>query len=59
VEMSAHAASARRHLGRLIGGDEGARWTDAADAWDTEQQVDEPERLALAHIPWPGAGATR
>lgn len=45
AEMPLFAASARRRLGKLIGGDEGARLVVDADAWMRGQLVKTPERL--------------
>lgn len=46
VDMSLYAAAARRHLGQLVGGDEGQTLTNEADEWMTEQLVKKPELLA-------------
>jgi tetratricopeptide (TPR) repeat protein len=46
-----HSAAARRQLGRLMGGDEGARLVREADDYMTEQGVAFPERVANMLVP--------
>jgi serine/threonine protein kinase/tetratricopeptide (TPR) repeat protein len=46
VDMSLYANAARRHLGQLVGGDEGQTLVAAADEWMTKQLVKKPELLA-------------
>ncbi|HEY0407395.1 MAG TPA: protein kinase [Pyrinomonadaceae bacterium] len=48
VEMSLNATIARRHLGQLIGGDEGRQLVARADEWMTAQLIKKPELLARA-----------
>ncbi|MEZ4235486.1 MAG: hypothetical protein R3F59_04850 [Myxococcota bacterium] len=48
--IAALAASVRRHLGALIGGDEGAGLVARADAWLREQGVVAPSRFAGALV---------
>jgi serine/threonine protein kinase len=49
--MALHAASARRRLGELIGGDEGLRQVAAADAWMGGEGIRNPERMAAVCSP--------
>jgi serine/threonine protein kinase len=49
--MTLYAAAARLVLGRLLGGDEGARLTSAAGEWMTAQGVKQPARLAAMLAP--------
>ena len=51
VRMGLFASSARRRLGELIGGDEGAALVASADAWMAGQQIRNPARLASAFAP--------
>jgi hypothetical protein len=46
VDMNLYAASARRRLGELIGGDEGRAHIDRADSWMREQTIQDPKRMA-------------
>jgi eukaryotic-like serine/threonine-protein kinase len=46
VDMNLYAAAARRHLGQLIGGDEGEQLTGEADEWMTAQLIKKPELMA-------------
>ncbi|MDX6696034.1 MAG: eukaryotic-like serine/threonine-protein kinase [Blastocatellia bacterium] len=48
VEMSLNAAVARRHLGQLVGGDEGRQLVMQADEWMTAQLIKKPDLLARA-----------
>ncbi len=72
ASMALHATVARRRLGELLGGNEGAGMVVAADAWMREHGVRDPDRMAalLAPLAWSGeqheargssngAGATR
>ena len=49
--MSLHATRARRRVGELDGGDEGARAIAEADAWLLAQGVQAPERLVRLFMP--------
>ncbi|HWO25319.1 MAG TPA: AAA family ATPase [Kofleriaceae bacterium] len=49
--MSCHATLARRRVGELAGGSEGARMIAEADAWLLAQDVRAPERLARVYMP--------
>jgi tetratricopeptide (TPR) repeat protein len=49
--MALCAASVRRQLGRLIGGDEGKGLVDQADAWMRAQQIRRPDRMAEVYAP--------
>ena len=40
--MGLYAAAARRHLGKLIGGDEGRALIARADAWMIDQGISNP-----------------
>jgi tRNA A-37 threonylcarbamoyl transferase component Bud32/tetratricopeptide (TPR) repeat protein len=51
ADMALHAAVARRALGALLGGDEGAGLTAAADGWFQEQAVKRPERFIAMLAP--------
>lgn len=51
VDMCLFAASARRQLGRLLGGDSGAALIRAADDWMTNQNIKNPARMAAAYAP--------
>jgi hypothetical protein len=46
VDMNLYAASARRRLGELLGGDEGRAQIDRADSWMREQTIQDPKRMA-------------
>jgi hypothetical protein len=50
--MRMHAACARRRLGQLVGGDEGNRLVEEADAWMREQKVVQPSRIAALYAPF-------
>jgi eukaryotic-like serine/threonine-protein kinase len=50
-DMKLLAAVARRRLGELLGGDEGAATVAAADAWMKEQGVVSPARVARMYAP--------
>jgi hypothetical protein len=49
--MSLHATLARRRVGELAGGPEGARAIAEADAWLAAQGVRAPERMARLFMP--------
>ena len=49
--LSLLAASGRRHLGRLQGGDAGQAAVYQADAWMTTQAIRNPTRMAHCIIP--------
>jgi hypothetical protein len=51
AEMPLFAATARRRLGQLTGGDEGAALVTEADAWMRGQLVKKPERMAEVLAP--------
>jgi serine/threonine protein kinase/tetratricopeptide (TPR) repeat protein len=51
VALDLFAASARRQLGKLLGGDEGRALIERADAWMTAQTIRRPEKMADAMIP--------
>jgi hypothetical protein len=46
IDMSLHAAVARRRRGELLGGSDGARLVQEADAWMTAQGIRNPARFA-------------
>ncbi|SIO66153.1 Serine/threonine protein kinase [Singulisphaera sp. GP187] len=50
VEMQLCAASARRALGELIGGDEGQPLLNQANAWMTAQGIRNPARTAAMYV---------
>jgi hypothetical protein len=49
--MALYAAAARRRLGELLGGAEGAALIEAADDWMAGQGVARPERLTALFVP--------
>lgn len=51
VDMELYAASARRQLGRLEGGESGRAMIEQADAWMAAQNIRNPERMAAIHAP--------
>jgi hypothetical protein len=51
VDMGLYAAAARRHLGGLLGGDEGRALIATADVWMTGQEVRNPARMAASIAP--------
>ena len=51
LSMMLWAASARRGLGLLLGGDEGADHVRAADAWMVSQGVKRPEKMCAMLAP--------
>jgi hypothetical protein len=51
AEMKLHVAAAQRQLGRLRGGDEGAKLIAKADAYMTGEGIAKPERFAAMIAP--------
>ena len=51
ISMGIYAAAARRHLGKLVGGDEGRDLSNRADAWMIGQGITNPERMAAGITP--------
>jgi serine/threonine protein kinase len=51
ADMVGYAVAARRQLGRVLGGDEGARLVVEADQWMSDQGVKNPERLVQMIAP--------
>jgi hypothetical protein len=51
AEMRLYSASARRWLGKLLGGDEGQELVRAADTWISDQMIRDPVRIASMYIP--------
>ncbi len=51
AEMRLHAAAARRHLGPVVGGDEGRAAVTQADEWMRGQGIRDPARLAAVLAP--------
>ena len=49
--MGIYAALARRHLGKLVGGDEGHTLIARADDWMTGQGIKNPARMAAGITP--------
>jgi serine/threonine protein kinase/tetratricopeptide (TPR) repeat protein len=52
VDMRLCAASCRRRLGQLLGGAEGQRLVEAADAWMAGRTIKAPARMAALYTPW-------
>lgn len=50
-DVGLFAAAGRRHLGRLLGGDEGRALIEQADSWMTHQSIRDPARMAAAMVP--------
>jgi hypothetical protein len=50
-----HAAAARRRLGEQVGGSEGHRLVEQADAWMKGQNVRRPDRMTALLAPGPRA----
>jgi hypothetical protein len=51
ADMGLFAASARRHLGQLRGGDEGRDLVERADAWMRSQSIRNPSQMASCLAP--------
>jgi eukaryotic-like serine/threonine-protein kinase len=51
AHMNLYAAAARRRLGQLMGGDEGATLIAAAEEWMTAQRIKRPARLTRMLAP--------
>jgi hypothetical protein len=51
LDMALHAASARRHRGQLLGGEEGRRLVVEADRWMAGQRIRNPARMAVLLCP--------
>ena len=51
ADMALHAASARRRLGQLLGGDEGRALVDKAETWMVGQGIRNPERMTNLFVP--------
>jgi len=51
ADMALYAAAARRRQGELTGGDQGRALITAADAWMSEQQIQNPARMAAMLVP--------
>jgi hypothetical protein len=51
ISMGVYAAAARRHLGKLVGGDEGRALIARADAWMIGQGINNPARMAAGITP--------
>jgi eukaryotic-like serine/threonine-protein kinase len=51
VSMGLYAAAARRHLGKLVGGDEGRDLIARADEWMIGQGIKNPARMAAGITP--------
>jgi hypothetical protein len=49
--MALHAASSRRALGGLLGGDEGAAMVREADEWMRSETIVSPEKMARLMAP--------
>jgi hypothetical protein len=49
VDMAVHAASARRRLGQVLGGDEGRSLVSSADTWMASQEIKNPARLSRVY----------
>jgi serine/threonine protein kinase len=51
LDMALHAASARRHRGQLLGGEEGHGLVMEADRWMAGQRIRNPARMAVLLCP--------
>jgi hypothetical protein len=51
VDMGLYAASARRQLGKVVGGDEGRAMIAQADMWMANQDIRDPARMAASIAP--------
>ncbi len=58
AEMHLHAACARRRLGEILGGDEGAALVADATRWMNVQGIRNPEAMTRVLVPW-SASASR
>ncbi len=56
AEMTLYAACARRRKGQLLGGDEGQRLMEAADAVMREQGIQSPARWTALYVPGLSSG---
>ncbi|MFH1265006.1 MAG: ATP-binding protein, partial [Planctomycetota bacterium] len=59
VDMALFAASARRRLGVLLGGERGRRLVAEADSWMAGQGIRNPARMAILHTPGFPSGEVR
>ncbi len=50
-DLLLHAAAARRRLGELMGGDEGAALVARADEWMASEAIDNPQRMTEVFAP--------
>jgi len=50
-DMALHAAAARRRLGSLVGGDDGAAMIEQGDAWMREEGTADPDRITALFAP--------
>lgn len=53
AHMGLHAASARRRLGEMMGGEKGRRLIAESEEWMRRQNIQDPERMAGIFTPWP------
>ena len=51
LEMTLHAAAARRRLGALLGGVPGNQFIARADRWMQEQTIRDPARMTTVYAP--------
>jgi serine/threonine protein kinase len=51
VDMNLYAASSRRRLGEILGGDEGRAQVERADSWMRQQGIQNPARMADVFAP--------
>ena len=51
LDMGLFAAAARRRMGELRGGEQGAAIVAAADAWMAGRRIADPARIAALHVP--------
>lgn len=56
VDMSLHAAAARRRRGEILGGEQGGALVSAADEFARSRGITRPERMAAVLAPFPSAG---
>ena len=57
LEMRLYQAAARRRLGQVIGGEDGAAEIRAADRWMAEEGIVNPRRMVAMLAPAPGVSA--